>query len=188
MNPAYENAFDPAAEERVPLETRREGETLLSPTPRLITWNVLSQVNPEAAQNFAGDREMGGFFEAISKLGTPPVCDPTKSPPVRGLSFYVNQYTDLTNLPDRRDQMSQNQTPALVLRGECDYLRWEVTREWRDVLPNARLVYIEGAGHLMQLDKPEEYLEAVRAFLLEEPLPQEPYTKDASPGEEARSE
>ena len=68
-----------------------------------------------------------------------------------------------------------------VLRGECDHIAWEVTREYREVLPNATLLAIDEAGHVIHDDRPETYREAVRAFLLGARLPQEPYEGDAPP-------
>ncbi|MFJ8440455.1 alpha/beta fold hydrolase [Kitasatospora griseola] len=66
--------------------------------------------------------------------------------------------------------------PALVLRGECDYKHWEVTREYRDTLPGARLLYVPGAGHAIAVDQPAAYRAAVLAFLTGAPLPGAPYT------------
>lgn len=69
----------------------------------------------------------------------------------------------------------------LVLYGECDYLTWDVAREYREVLPNASMLAIDEAGHVIQDDRPELYREVVRAFLLDADLPLEPYEGSAAP-------
>jgi len=83
--------------------------------------------------------------------------------------------------PDPRPALRTVRTPALVLKGSCDYLPWALTREYRDTLPNAALVYLPGAGHQAYQEQPEPYLAAVRAFLLGTQLPVPPYTGQEPP-------
>ncbi len=88
---------------------------------------------------------------------------------------------DAQRVADPRPALRNVSTPVLVLRSECDYRAWEATREYRDLLPGAVMLAIEEAGHVIPADQPELYRQAVRAFLLDEPLPQEPYTGVAAP-------
>jgi len=37
-------------------------------------------------------------------------------------------------------------TPALVVKGSCDYLPWSVATDYRDTLPAARMVYCPVLG------------------------------------------
>lgn len=67
------------------------------------------------------------------------------------------------------------------LRGECDYISWDVTREYRDVLPNATLLAVANAGHTVTTDQPRLHRTLVRAFLLAEPLPLAAYLDAESP-------
>ncbi|MER5325348.1 alpha/beta fold hydrolase [Streptosporangium roseum] len=60
-------------------------------------------------------------------------------------------------------------TPVLVLRGTCDHLAAEVAREYPDVLPNAVLRTIDGAGHHIDHDQPELYRRLVTDFLRGDP-------------------
>lgn len=100
-----------------------------------------------------------------------------------GVGFWVNAMTvrDARQIADPRPALRSIETPVLVLRGQCDYQAWEVTREYRDVFPNAVLLPIDGAGHAIQNDRPAEYLAAVRAFLLDRPLPREPHSSSQPP-------
>nr|WP_107486909.1 alpha/beta hydrolase [Streptomyces sp. TLI_235] len=76
---------------------------------------------------------------------------------------------------------AESHRPVLVLRAQCDYVSWNVTREYRDLLPNAVLLPIPDAGHRIHINQPQEYQQAVRAFLLDEPLPGTPYTGQQAP-------
>jgi pimeloyl-ACP methyl ester carboxylesterase len=56
-----------------------------------------------------------------------------------------------------------------VLRGECDYVSETALAGYRQLLPAARYLSIEGAGHLIHVVRPDLYSEEVRAFLNAEP-------------------
>ncbi len=56
--------------------------------------------------------------------------------------------------------------PTLLVRGEnSDILDREVADRMISTLPEGRLVEVAGSGHPVPLDKPEEFLAAVRGFL-----------------------
>jgi esterase len=56
--------------------------------------------------------------------------------------------------------------PTLLLRGaESDVLSAETAKRMIATQPRARLVEIDGAGHMVPGDRPVEFLEALRAFL-----------------------
>jgi pimeloyl-ACP methyl ester carboxylesterase len=70
--------------------------------------------------------------------------------------------------------------PVLVLRGECGYKRWEITREYREVF-GADLVYFPDAGHAIEFDQPELYVDTVVGFLTGAGMPLPLYTGEADP-------
>lgn len=150
-------------------------------SPRFITLTILLWLNPEAAHNFAGDREMDSWQSAWTKLTiSQAFCQiEHKAATSFGIGSYAFVMTskDAEKSKDIRPSLRQNQTPALILRGECDYLTWEHIQQYNQTLPNATLLYLENAGHIAYMEKPELYLAAVRAFLLERPLPLAPYVK-----------
>ncbi|MGE5139683.1 MAG: alpha/beta fold hydrolase, partial [Rudaea sp.] len=53
--------------------------------------------------------------------------------------------------------------------------------DYRKTFPISTLLYFPGAGHIIYYDKPDLYLAALRAFLLDQPLPLAPYTDSAPP-------
>lgn len=56
--------------------------------------------------------------------------------------------------------------PTLIVRGtETDILSPEVAQRMLDVMPNAKLVEIPRAGHMVFEDNPEDFIAAVREFL-----------------------
>ena len=56
--------------------------------------------------------------------------------------------------------------PTLIVRGTESYIfAPETARKMLDLIPDSRLVEIEGAGHLVQGDRPIEFEAAVREFL-----------------------
>jgi proline iminopeptidase len=110
------------------------------------------------------------------------VCDPARFPlagPEPGFGFWASFLTGgdaSLHETGAAAALAANATPALILKGECDYIVWEVAQEYRTTLPHAVLLYLPGAGHIIYFDQPETYAGAVRAFLAGRPLPLPPYT------------
>ena len=62
--------------------------------------------------------------------------------------------------------LSKITCPALIVRGtETDLLTREVAQRMVDTFPNAQLVEIPRAGHMVFEDNPEDFIEAVKSFL-----------------------
>ncbi len=158
--------------------------------PRALIAYALVQVNPRAAHAFVSDRELDARYDVLLARSAPgmycDVLEPPAEEEVHGLGFYANQVpqsASATRPVDPRPALKGVQTPALVLKGSCDYIPWRITAEYRDTLPNAQMVYLPGAGHQAYQEQPDLYLSAVRAFLRDEPLPVEPYTGQDPPGD-----
>jgi len=152
-----------------------------SSSPGPSAW-ALTQINPRAAHTFAGDRELDTRFDRIFALLAPGLfCNPkiAEEVPGSGTGFYANQITKSAR--DLRPVLRSVQVPVLILKGSCDYVPWSDATEIRDNLPDARLVYLPGAGHQAYIEQTEPYFAAVRAFLLDQPLPVSPYTGTAPP-------
>jgi proline iminopeptidase len=67
--------------------------------------------------------------------------------------------------------LKSNSTPALILRGECDFIHLAVTKEYEQTLPEATLVQVLGAGHAIFGAQPELVFRLISAFLMDAPLP-----------------
>ena len=156
--------------------------------PRAVLDQILFAENPRAAHAFAGDSEMDAYFDAVldgSKAAA--FCDVNHPPnlPTSGTGFYVNKETfaDGVRVPDPRPALRAIQTPALILKGGCDYVAWHYAAEYRDLLPNAQLVYLPNAGHKAYYDQTEAYFASLRAFLLDQAPPLMPYTGSDPPSD-----
>jgi proline iminopeptidase len=172
-------------------QQRRLYATLLQ--PRALLAYALLQVNPRAAHAFAGDAEMDARFDVVYNL-TKPALHCRGAPPgpeLHGLGFYANQYPQsATRRPhaDYRPALAAQHTPALVIKGSCDYLSWSSAQDYLRTLPHAQLLYLRGAGHNAYQDKPAQFMAAVQAFLTGRPLPEQPYTNSQPPQDyEARA-
>ena len=55
--------------------------------------------------------------------------------------------------------------PVLIIHGTADPVTIEGSEEWIQSFPNARLLSIEGAGHMPWLEQPDVVLGAIETFL-----------------------
>jgi proline iminopeptidase len=177
--------------ERLTDTGRRDQRAAVARHPRFATAHVLMRtVGPRAAHTLLPDAQMDGVFELfVSQINKRPGCHPAPTSETdtvetpHGFGFWVNAVTtmDAERVADPRPALRSATAPVLVLRGECDYISWEATREYRDLLPNATLLAIANAGHTVTTDQPHLHRRLVRAFLLGEPLPQPAYHGTRSP-------
>jgi pimeloyl-ACP methyl ester carboxylesterase len=71
-------------------------------------------------------------------------------------------------IPDRRlsKRLYRVTTPTLLIWGELDALVDPVYGDrWRDLLPDARVVLVKRAGHMVPYEQPEACAAAVRSFV-----------------------
>ncbi len=167
---------------RLSTKQQQQVQDLLN-QPRFVVLTILSQINLQAAYNLTSDREMDSFFDNLTAhVMAGAACEPARyvaAEPPHGFGFWCNMMTvhdANTRSADARAPLILNRTPALILRGECDYITWDLAYQYRASLPNASLLYIRGAGHIIYHDQPDLYFSAIRAFLLDQPLPLRPYT------------
>ncbi len=70
---------------------------------------------------------------------------------------------------DVMDRLAGIEVPTLVVNGTADELTpIKYARFLADHIPRARLVTVEGAGHMVMLERPEEVAQAIRGFLTAE--------------------
>ena len=155
-------------------------------TPRALAAWVLTQLNPPAAHAFAGDSEMDSRFRRIiASLAPALYCHPPAVTKSGNPGFYAHSalLRREAGLPiDLHAALHRTETPALVVKGQCDYLSWSSAVDYRDTLPNARLVYLPGAGHRIYAEIPRVFFAVVEAFLAARPLPLPAITDSKPPG------
>lgn len=154
--------------------------------PRALAAYTLVQVNPQAAHALVGDDEMDARFARYYELLQPALhCrGATVGRSVAGVGAYANlspQALGAPPRPDLRPALGATTTPALVLKGSCDYLSWSSAIEYRRVLRGTEVVYLRHAGHDAYQDQPGAYLASLRAFLAGRPVPA--YDSDQPPAD-----
>ncbi|WP_426513284.1 alpha/beta fold hydrolase [Dactylosporangium sp. McL0621] len=170
---------------RLTTEQRARRDELVG-SPRILVQSILQGINPNAAHALVGDDEADALLHTIAVLGKDSAACPG-APPVsvhdNHQGFYVNQLTvdDFAHVPDPRPALRQLRVPALIMRGECDFVPWPETYEYRRTLQQSTLVYLPHTGHDISSGQPEAYVALLRAFLREEPLPLPAYTSAAPP-------
>ena len=71
---------------------------------------------------------------------------------------------------DQRDLLPRIAVPTLLIWGELDARSpLSVARRFEQAIPDAELVVIPGAGHVSNLEQPEAFNDAVRAFCRDHP-------------------
>jgi pimeloyl-ACP methyl ester carboxylesterase len=66
---------------------------------------------------------------------------------------------------DQRDLLPRIAVPTLLIWGELDVRSpLSVARQFEHAIPDATLVVISGAGHITNLERPEQFNAAVREF------------------------
>ena len=69
-------------------------------------------------------------------------------------------------LADQRDRAKAIQVPTLVLVGEEDTVTPpDLSRELADMIAGAELHTLAGAGHLANLERPNDFNDAVQTFI-----------------------
>jgi pimeloyl-ACP methyl ester carboxylesterase len=66
---------------------------------------------------------------------------------------------------DQRDLLPRIAVPSLLIWGELDARSpLSVARQFEEAIPDTKLVVIPGCGHVSNLERPDEFNEAVRGF------------------------
>jgi proline iminopeptidase len=189
--PAWPAYIEPAARARMTDVQASALAALERPPVRLVVGRMVSDFNARVAHSMVPDWEADQWWtasmEQAVRLGQPRLSCASEVPaglvPMHGLGFFAHSYTlrDASLLPDPRPAFGAMTTPALVVRGSCDYIDWRVSYEYLNALPGARYVAIPAAGHLIWLDQPGLHADVIRAFLRNEPLPLEFYNPGRVP-------
>lgn len=136
----YGLMFDPEAHAAAenPLEMCREWQRMLIP---------LMMLDPDTYPRFRGDLCFGGD-EAIRQ------------------QQIVNR--DVWNTLgdyDLRAAAHAVTAPTLVIHGVGDNIPLAASEAWTAAIPNARLLLIEGAGHVAQVERPDVFFPAIERFV-----------------------
>jgi len=188
--PAFPDMVDPAARARI-TEVQASALALLERPPlRLVLGRLTASTSSRAAHALIPDWEADQWWTRATaegwRLGQPNMTcstDPARGlPPLSGLGFFAHSYTlaDALRSPDPRPVLGKVDVPALVLRGLCDHIRWDVAYQYLGVLPDSRLVSLPAGGHLLWLEQEELMERVMTPFLEGEVVPLSYYHPDRS--------
>ncbi len=142
---------------------------LKSHLPRYLFLKTLIDINPLAGYNFVREQEADTFFNLVFSFLTDGfVCNPENIREKYSFNIGFWVYTMLQkNLIEHNTVLKRNTLPALLIRGECDYIVPEVADQYKTVFTNINVLNLSGAGHIPYLEKPDLFTEALLSFLLE---------------------
>lgn len=172
--------------DRASEETREKFGKILK-NPRLLFAFLLLYINPDAAYRFLSEPEADALATKMFNLVLGGMaCDPKKFPENHNVLFGFWAALIPDEFPEAVDQTLKNKLkslslPVLILKSECDYIKWAVTYEYKTLMPNSILLYLEGAGHMPFLEKPDLVLDSIRSFLSNQPLPLPAYEGSMPP-------
>jgi len=142
---------------------------------------ILANTRADADDDAAKERRQGladrlrseGNFLADSP---PPLLSDNASPEVRERVSTIIRRQDpegiargslaMAHRADSRGDLAGIDVPTLIITSSADSLiSPDLSKEMADAIPNARLETIEGAGHLSNLEKPDEFNTLVESFI-----------------------
>lgn len=172
---------DPAARARMDDVEASALAVLERPPLRLMVGRLTATTSRAAAHTLVQDWEADQWWtramDQALRLGQPRVTcrsDPTWGlPRLEGLGFFAYSYTvaDALGSEDPRPLIRDLETPALVVRGLCDYVDGQVAQDYLDALPASLYVAVPGAGHLIWTEQQPLLTQVASAFLLDRDVP-----------------
>ncbi|NTW24254.1 MAG: alpha/beta hydrolase [Lentimicrobium sp.] len=153
-----------------PTYTNRQGKDKI--------YNIRASVVEFCARFFnwklASDKEMDAFSTLLNhEMGKSTVCDTSYLSEVNNIESGSGYYSmiktaqSFNKVPDIRQKLANSNIPVLLLRGQCDGIKWGYANEYLQLFKNHRLVIVYGAGHSIGIEQPKVYLQEIRQFLSE---------------------
>ena len=101
----------------------------------------------------------------VEKLG-PGLCNLTNEWPVNLMKHFQYSFVSVQKLDIPKEKVTALKMPVLTIHGTKDRNAFYGSgREWVTILPNARLLTIQGAAHQSWVDGPEIIFPAIDVFL-----------------------
>ncbi|MBK6963760.1 MAG: alpha/beta hydrolase [Bacteroidales bacterium] len=123
----------------------------------------------------ATDREMDAFSTLLNhEMGKSTLCNPNDPAVIHmiesGSGYYsmVKTVQSFEISADIRSKLQGCPVPALIMRGQCDGIKWGYVSEYLQLFINSKLVIIPDAGHSIGSEQPELYQRNIEKFLTKE--------------------
>lgn len=150
---------------RNPLFTNKQGREKI--------YNIRATMVEKLAQAFnwklASDKEMDQFVTVLNhEMGKSTLCDTSLTSPMESRAGYysmIKTVQSFSDLPDTRIKLKGCNVPLLIMRGQCDGIKWGYSAEYASYFKKIKIEIIPGAGHAIAREQPELYLRHIREFL-----------------------
>ena len=127
--------------------------------------NQQQQVRSEGTAGLI-DTLTGALLAESTRSQKPDVVDRVKKLMDNPPAGFVGALEAMKNRVDRTDELSRIDIPTLLIVGEADGITPpDAARKIHEHIGGSRLVVIPGAGHLSNLEAPEEFNAALTEFL-----------------------
>jgi proline iminopeptidase len=84
---------------------------------------------------------------------------------IRQVQVVRNGIWDTMGRFDLRERARSVTAPTLVIHGAADNIPLAASQAWAAAIPNARLLVVDGSGHLPHVERPEVFFPAVERFI-----------------------
>lgn len=114
------------------------------------------------------DEEADGMLNTIAgRITRGMVCDPAAVQPEEGGGgMYSHGWSNwFGGVEGWRQGLRRSPAPTLVLQGQCDYLPYSAAFEHAALMPRGEYAFIEGAGHVIWWERPDEMIALIEEFL-----------------------
>ena len=82
------------------------------------------------------------------------------------------------------NNLKKTTAKCLVIKDQYDYLSFGVTKQYRDLIPNSKMITINNIGHSIEFQFESEIFENIESFIKTGNTIKTPYTGSTSPWEE----
>jgi len=121
-------------------------------------------------KKIASDTEVDAFADYLdAKTYQSALCDTAirlSNRQGNGYFASIMTYKNLSQLKDFRPFIRGMQIPILVMKGQCDNQPWGATNEYLNLFPNHKFKLIPNAGHFINVEQYDKYIEEIKNFLL----------------------
>lgn len=122
-------------------------------------------------KKIASDKEADEFADFLdTKTYKSALCDTSIILVNRGGNGYfagIMTYKSLLQMKDYRAAINGSAIPVLVMKGQCDNQPWGATNEYLHLFPHHTFSFIPDAGHFINVEQHDRYIDAMKDFLLQ---------------------
>jgi len=117
----------------------------------------------------ASDNEMDDFATYLNyETGKSTVCDTSHTRNMESGSGYycmVKTVQSFIDVADHREELRGCNVPVLIMKGQCDNIKWGYTCEYLTLFHKHTFVLVTNAGHGIGLEQLGIYVKIIREFL-----------------------